>query len=227
MTALNKTIRLFLDGIGQRDEYEFYLDKFHADQSACFALLCPDLGSIETGAEILAFDLHFLLRLDLVPAILLCGDQAPAMKASLSVERIFDFQSLDKGPVGDFIINARKSRRVPVLVAEDQTVEEALLQLVPKTARRVHFIRAAGGLKGKDGVLQPYVYTHKENFQPLEELEFNFPCAGRNVAGKAPRNPPFCYIADESAEGNIHGERCWNPVSPRKYHSAFPGDGIG
>ena len=94
MTALNKTIRLFLDGIGQRDEYEFYLEKFHADQSACFALLCPDLGSIETGVEILAFDLHFLLRLDLVPAILLCGDQAQAMKSALSAERIFDFQSV-------------------------------------------------------------------------------------------------------------------------------------
>ena len=73
MIMLNKTIRLFLDSIGRRDEYEFYLNKFQSDQSACFALLCPDLGSIEAGAEVLAFDLHFLLRLELVPAILLCG----------------------------------------------------------------------------------------------------------------------------------------------------------
>ena len=75
MITLNKTIRLFLDGIGRREEYEFYLDKFRADRAACFALLCPDLGSIEAGAEMLAFDLHFLLRLELVPAILLSGSE--------------------------------------------------------------------------------------------------------------------------------------------------------
>jgi hypothetical protein len=186
MTALNKTIRLFLDGIGRRDEYEFYLEKFHADSSACFALLCPDPASIETGAEILAFDLHFLLRLQLVPAILLCGEEALTMKAALSTEPIFDFHNLDMDLVGDFILNARNLERVPVLVAETETLESALLKLLPKTARRVHFIRAAGGLKSLDGNLQPYVYTHKENYQPLEELEFDFPALGGTLLEERP-----------------------------------------
>ena len=186
MTALNKTIRLFLDGIGRRDEYEFYLNKFQADPTACFALLCPDIGSIEAGAEVLAFDLHFLLRLELVPAILLCGEQAPAMQRALSVEPIFDFHHLDKALVGDFILNARNTERVPVLVAEELSLEEALLQLLPETAKRVHFIRAGGGLKREGGILQPYVYTHKENYQPLEALEFDFPALAGNLLEQRP-----------------------------------------
>ena len=52
MITLNKTIRLFLDSIGRRDEYEFYLNKFQSEHSACYALLCPDLDSIEAGAEL-------------------------------------------------------------------------------------------------------------------------------------------------------------------------------
>ncbi len=186
MTALNKTIRLFLDGIGRRDEYEFYLNKFQADPSACFALLCPDIGSIEAGAEVLAFDLHFLLRLELVPAILLCGEQAPAMKAALAVEPIFDFHHLDKALVGDFILNARNLERVPVLVAEELSLEEALLELLPVTAKRVHFVRAGGGLKSEDGTLRPYVYTHKENFKPLEPLEFDFPALAGTLLDQRP-----------------------------------------
>ena len=186
MSTLNKTIQLFLDGIGRRDEYEFYLDKFQSDPSACFALLCPDLGSVETGVEILAFDLHFLLRLELVPAILLCGEQAEAMQKALSAESIFDFHPLDKAFVGDFILNARNMERVPVLVAENETLESALLQLLPNTAERVHFIRAAGGLKSEEGTLQPYVYTHKENFQNLETLDFDYPALGRSLLEQRP-----------------------------------------
>ncbi len=186
VTTLNKTIQLFLDGIGRRDEYEFYLDKFQSDPSACFALLCPDLESIEAAVEILAFDLHFLLRLELVPAILLCGEQAAAMQQALSGEAIFDFHSLDQAFVGDFILKARNLERVPVLVAEEESLESALLKLLPATAQRVHFIRAAGGLKSEDGVLQPYVYTQKENFIPLETVSFDYLALGRDLLEQRP-----------------------------------------
>ena len=186
MIALNKTIRLFLDGIGRRDEYEFYLGKFQADASACFALLCPDLGSIEAGAEMLAFDLHFLLRLELVPAILLCGSDAAAMQSALAAEPIFAFQSLEAGGIGEFIDSTRQAEKVPVLVAESQDLETALLQLLPGTARRVHLIRAAGGLKKSTGELLPYLYTHRENFQPLEDLEYDFPALGKKLLDERP-----------------------------------------
>ena len=174
MIALNKTIRLFLDSIGRRDEYEFYLNKFQSEHSACFALLCPDPGSIEAGAEVLAFDLHFLLRLELVPAILLCGDEVGRMRDVLAREPIFKFHSLESGDVKMFIQQAKDNGKVPVLVSGKLDVEDALLQLLPDVARRVHFVRAAGGLKSTAGELMPYVYTHKENFQPLEKLDFDF-----------------------------------------------------
>src|SRR5210317_1543426 len=109
MIALNKTIRLFLDSIGRRDEYEFYLNKFQSEHTACFALLCPDPGSIEAGAEVLAFDLHFLLRLELVPAILLCGADAGKMREALSVESIFEFHSLGSGDAKAFIQQAKQN----------------------------------------------------------------------------------------------------------------------
>jgi len=186
MITLNKTIRLFLDSIGRRDEYEFYLNKFQSEHSACFALLCPDLGSIEAGAEVLAFDLHFLLRLELVPAILLCGDQAARMREALSGEAIFQFHSLKEGDAQAFIRQARQDDRVPVLVVEDADLETTLLQLVPDVARRVHFVRAAGGIKSTAGELMPYIYTQKENRQPMESLEFDYPALGRKLLNERP-----------------------------------------
>ena len=186
MIALNKTIQLFLDGIGRREEYEFYLEKFQSDHSACFALLCPDLGSIETGAEVLAFDLHFLLRLELVPAILLCGGEAARMQAALAIEPIFDFQSVDAGSVVSFIGQAHDAEKVPVLVAEGMELEDILLQWLPEVAKRVHFIRAAGGLKSTSGELLPYLYTHKESPLPLEKLEFDFPALGKRLLEERP-----------------------------------------
>ena len=186
MIALNKTIRLFLDGIGRRDEYEFYLDKFQSDQTACFALLCPDLESIETGVEMLAFDLHFLLRLELVPAILICGSKAPEMRAALAVEPIFTFQSADDGDVPSFIAQARAAEKVPVLVAERAELEEALLNWIPEVARRIHFIRAAGGLKSDAGALLPYIYTHKENPAGLDRSESDFMALGKKLLEEGP-----------------------------------------
>ena len=186
MIALNKTIRLFLDGIGRREEYEFYLKKFHADHAACFALLCPDLGSIEAGAEVLAFDLHFLLRLELVPSILLCGEEAAQMRAALATEPIFGFQTLEAASAAAFIGQAQAAEKVPVLVAENMELEEALLQLLPAVAKRVHFVRAAGGLKGASGELLPYIHTHKENPQVLEPLEYDFPALGKKLLDERP-----------------------------------------
>lgn len=186
MITLNKTIRLFLDSIGRRDEYEFYLNKFQSEQTACFALLCPDLGSIEAGAEVLAFDLHFLLRLELVPAILLCGKDAGKMRTVLAGESIFEFHSLESGDTKAFIQQAKLNDKVPVLVAENTDLESTLLQLVPDVARRVHFVRAAGGLKSASGEPMPYVYTHKANPQPLEHLEFDYPALGRQLLEERP-----------------------------------------
>ncbi|MCF7849128.1 MAG: hypothetical protein K9M45_09775 [Kiritimatiellales bacterium] len=183
---MNKTIRLFLDSIGRRDEYEFYLTKFHAAHAACFALLCPDLESVETGAEVLAFDLHFLMRLELVPAILLCGADSERMQRALAKEPIFSFQSLETGAgAAEFIRQSKETEKVPVLVAESE-LSETLLELLPDVAKRIHFIRAAGGLKNADGEPLSYINTHRENFQPLEKLELDFPALGKMLIDACP-----------------------------------------
>jgi len=144
---LNKTIRLFLDSIGRREEYEFYLNKFQAAGTDCFALLVPDLESLEQGAEALAFDLKFLLKLGLRPAIVLCGADATAKWSLLKENSLFElteFPSIGKRKAG-----------IPVFVEEKFQCLESLLQKVPKLGRRVHFIRAGGGLNTE------YVYVQK------------------------------------------------------------------
>jgi ribosomal protein S18 acetylase RimI-like enzyme len=145
----NRTIRLFLDSIGRREEYEFYLNKFQSADTACFALLVPDLDSLDPGAEAVAFDLHFLLRLGLRPAMVLCGPDAEAKWALLQGNPIFErtvFPNLGKN-----------KERLPVFVEERLQTLESLEQKIPALGKRVHFIRAAGGFRAD------YYYTQKEN----------------------------------------------------------------
>ena len=186
MIALNKTIRLFLDGIGRREEYEFYLNRFQADTAACFALLCPDRGSIEAGAEVLAFDLHFLLRLGLAPAMLLCGEDAAHMQSILANETIFAFQDLNEGSPDDFIRRMREQERLPVLIEKNADLATTLLRLLPDTARRVHFIRAAGALKTRSGESLAYFHTHKDSLSKVEPLEFDYPALARQLLDARP-----------------------------------------
>ena len=144
---LNKTIRLFLDSIGRREEYEFYLNKFQAAGTDCFALLVPDLESLEQGAEALAFDLNFLFKLGLKPAVVLCGADAETKWDLLKNHQLFERTVFPK--------LGRRKLSVPVFVEENFQTLESLLQKVPTIGKRVHFIRAAGGLS------VDYYYTQK------------------------------------------------------------------
>jgi len=144
---LNKTIRLFLDSIGRREEYEFYLNKFQAAGADCFALLVPDLESLEQGAEALAFDLKFLLKLGLRPAVILCGDDAAAKWNLLKDNNLFELT--------EFPGIGKRKAGIPVFVEENISALDSLLQKVPAIGKRVHFIRAGGGLSTE------YYYVQK------------------------------------------------------------------
>jgi len=133
---LNKTIRLFLDSIGRREEYEFYLRKFQSADAACFAVLVPDGESLGQGAEVLAFDLHFLLQLGLKTVILLAGADAEEKWGLLAEEDVFT-----RTAPGEL------SGNLPVIVDPEKSVLDCLEAMVPETGKRVHFIRAAGGFK--------------------------------------------------------------------------------
>lgn len=154
---LNKTIRLFLDSIGRRDEYEFYLGKFQSADSACFALLVPDLDSLEQGVDALAFDLHFLLRLGLRPAVVLCGVDADIKWALLAENPLFE-----KTDLSDFSVSTvskpDSEETVPVF-------SRGLEELIPTIGKRIHFIRTAGGFK------TDYYYTQKPNAVVLNAEE--------------------------------------------------------
>ena len=139
---LNQTIRLFLDSIGRREEYEFYLSKFQSADTACFALLVPDHESLDQGAEAFAFDLHFLIRLGLKPAVILCGADAEAKWALLKDNPLFE--------KADFPMLGKNEKKVPVFF-------QPLEKMIPTIGKRVHFIRAAGGFEAD------YYYTQKEN----------------------------------------------------------------
>ena len=152
---LNKTIRLFLDSIGRREEYEFYLNKFQAAGADCFALLVPDLESLEQGAEALAFDLKFLLKLGLRPAVVLCGADAGAKWNLLKDSSLFELTEFPN-------IGKRKAG-IPVFVEENVQTLESLLQKVPTIGKRVHFIRAGGGLNTE------YYYVQKPDAELLPE----------------------------------------------------------
>ena len=147
---LNQTIRLFLDSIGRREEYEFYLNKFQAADAACFALLVPDFACLEQGAEAFAFDLNFLLRLGLRPAVVLSGHDADARWKLLAENPLFVKAVLPE--VGG------TEGQVPVFF-------EPLERMVPCVGKRVHFIRAAGGFDAD------YYYTQRENSLQLTDEE--------------------------------------------------------
>ena len=135
---LNRTIRLFLDGIGRREEYEFYLSKFQSAGTAFFALLVPDAECLEQAADAVAFDLNFLRQLGLKSALILCGGDAESKWNRLKNNPLFErTQFPDTGA---------DAERIPVYVEPSVSAVESLSQKIPALGRRVHFIRAAGGL---------------------------------------------------------------------------------
>jgi hypothetical protein len=163
---ISRTLRLFLDSIGRREEYEFYLKKFQADHAVTFALVVPDDASVDASGDLMTFDLQFLLRLDLCPVLLLCGDAAESNLGKLQAHG--DYIRLDVG-LEDADAAWRKelqaalnSEKVPVLCMQGVESGDAVASVVPRIARRVHVLRAAGMLheaNSETGVF--YHYTRR------------------------------------------------------------------
>lgn len=157
---LNKTIRLFLDSIGRRDEYEYYLERFTADRPRAFAILVPERDGFEDSAGVFVFDMRFLLRLGLDPVVLLCGPDAESTALLLQAEDDAPFDICRERPglsevelplLMERLEAARNAGRALVLVDPSITVEAALDRLVPELTRRIHFIRVRGPLHDQEG----------------------------------------------------------------------------
>ena len=172
MILLNKTVQLFLDSIGRRDEYEFYLNKFHTHKTPAFALLCPTLETLETSPDLLDFDLSFLKQLELAPALLFAEAPDQMRQAFLakteSPER-YVFLDADEPDLEAKINPLYAQKKVPVICASGKLSDE-LLNLVPRIAKRVHFIRPSGGLK-EHQIEMPYYYITQSSPQKSGWIE--------------------------------------------------------
>ena len=177
---LNKTIRLFLDSIGRRDEYEYYLERFRSDHSGAFALVCPMGENFADVAPLFTFDLKFLLRLELDPVILLCGPNALKMRNMLFSgdhpykSRLVDISGKNirdhTTDILEYLEECRQSSKILVLMDPSTPLEGALRQIVPTVSRRIHFVRTAGPLRDKSGAPLFYYYTRGgERIEPTED----------------------------------------------------------
>lgn len=170
---LNKTLRLFLDSIGRREEYEYYLQRFADERSLAFAVLVPDLVSVEETADVFAFDMRFLLRLGLNPVVVLAGKDADLMEKGLLVEDhpfmvetvAGQVRALSSESMQPWLHQARACDRALLLKLPDFELEDALNLLVPALTRRLHFIRVRGPLHGADGL--PLSFYDTNNPVPL------------------------------------------------------------
>jgi len=151
---LSRTLRLFLDSIGRREEYEFYLRKFQSDHSACFALVVPDDASVQTSGDLMIFDLQFLLRLELSPLLVLAGPNADTNLALLQ-----DHGELERLPLSSdgtaeewrqALQQAQKASRIPVWCDTAESPVEAVDRMIPHLTRRVQVLRAEGMLRNPE-----------------------------------------------------------------------------
>ena len=186
---LNKTIRLFLDSIGRRDEYEYYLERFRSDHSGAFALVCPLGENFAEVAPLFTFDLKFLLRLELDPVILLCGRDALKMRNMLFEgdhpyqSRLVDISGRNirdhTAEILEYLEECRQQSRILVLVDPSTSLEDALRQIVPTVSRRIHFVRTAGPLRDKSGA--PLYYYYARGGERVEAADDDRELAGLAV----------------------------------------------
>ncbi len=172
MNTLSKTLRLFLDSIGRRSEYEFYLKKFQSDRSVCFALVLPDSASVENSGDLMTFDLQFLLRLELCPLLLLCGKDAKANAEKLmqhgTYHLIEDLQP-DSDPAlwRERLKFCLQKGEIPVFCRPDLEDTQAVKELMPRLVTRLHVLRNAGMLMDENEEKIFYYYTRRATEQIL------------------------------------------------------------
>lgn len=173
MNTISKTIRLFLDSIGRRSEYEFYLKKFQENRSPFFALVLPDGGSIRDSGDLMSFDLHFLLRLELCPLVVLFGEHARTQAEELNRHgptRVLDAAILTESEKGLESITAQclKQEQIPILLLPDHGEQELVPAVAPALSNRVHVLRTSGMLHAPSGERLFYLYLKQNPLVPLE-----------------------------------------------------------
>jgi len=167
-TTLSKTLRLFLDSIGRREEYEFYLKKFQAERSVCFALVAPDTAAVEQSGDLMTFDLQFLLRLELTPLVVLAGEDAVRNAASLGAYGdyavLYDLSLDDSDEVWRHSLRVcYQAGKIPVWLQPYAELGPTVRGLCPRIVRRIHLLRVQGMLRDGHDEKIFYHYTRRDN----------------------------------------------------------------
>ena len=171
---LSQTIRLFLDGLGRSEEYEFYISKFQSGSSSSFLILCPDYDSIASAFDSFHFQLQFLIRLELYPAVLFCGPKSEEMKDFLfhqagQPEECYSLFYVSSAMEHSEILEASRtaaSEKKILILLSDESPFRLLEKNVIKLSERVLFVRIQGALKDEsDNDIS--LYRVKKNLPPL------------------------------------------------------------
>jgi hypothetical protein len=172
MNTISKTIRLFLDSIGRRSEYEFYLKKFQENRSPFFALVLPDGGSIRESGDLMSFDLHFLLRLELCPLVVLFGEHARTHAEELTCHGptlLLDATVLQEPEAQLQSITAQclNEEKIPILLLPGLDEQDLTPAVAPALSARVHVLRNSGMLHAPNGDRLFYLYLKRKPQVPL------------------------------------------------------------
>jgi len=168
--TVSKTIRLFLEGIGRPEEYEYYLNKFNAEPGRFFCVVCPDPSSVRDAARPLVFDLNFLQRIELPPLLLFAGEQAEEMfeamrEQGLAMRRVL-MEADGSLPVrcheSDEASSVTDELALPTIVSSEPA-EKQLKMLVPAFTDRVHWVSLSGALHSAGDKVLDIVYLNQEN----------------------------------------------------------------
>lgn len=165
---LNKTLRLFLDGIGRREEYEYYLNRFSLNYPKAFAILVPLLDV--SLMRVFSFDLDFLLQLGLDPVVLLCGKEVDAFDEAVhhsELELAFDkinLEGVDELNLMQSLGEARTRKRVLILEDRQRDIWECFPLLLPSLSHRLHVIRSSGPLRSHEG--EPVLFYQRSQMSP-------------------------------------------------------------
>ncbi len=188
---LSRTLRLFLDSIGRREEYEFYIRKFQSDHSACFALVVPDDASVQTSGDLMMFDLQFLLRLELSPLLVLAGENAEKNLALLEAHG--ELERLTLSPEGSSsewrhaLSRARDAGRIPVWCDSDEDAVAAVGRLIPHHTHRVQVLRAGGMLRNPDTDERVfYHYLNRGTEMAIREEDRRAVAMAEHLLGRVP-----------------------------------------
>ncbi|MDH5655193.1 MAG: hypothetical protein OEZ34_04760 [Spirochaetia bacterium] len=148
---LKQTIHLFLDSIGRSEEYEYYLDKFRSESHPVFSILCPDLDSFRRVHRGILFDIQFLQKLELYPALILTGPFADEMADYCrEAEGTVLIEFNPEAGIQDLtesLNQAKEKRLTSFIYIRNGTLSRFFSEFLPAVSGRIHFIRMAGSIR--------------------------------------------------------------------------------